>query len=275
MAMIDQFSDYQRARGFSPNTVARRRTAVEGFRKFMQPAGLEDATAMDVEEWLLTKPTAKTRHAYRSDLRQFYEWARRRVGWTVNPVTDTDPIKVPKSLPRPIGPEVYVALNTGRMRVRRMVALGMYAGLRCAEIAALEAGDIWLHQEPPVLVVRHGKGGKDRVVGVNPELIPYLKGIPKSGPLFPGQRGRGHVSAGSVSALLSRHLRRCGIEATPHQLRHTFGTEMARQARGNLVAVAAAMGHETTQTTMGYVGWSGESAEIIAAMFKPSPPPAA
>jgi integrase/recombinase XerD len=271
VAIIDQFSDYQRARGFSPNTVSRRRTAVEGFRVFLSPAGLDRATADDVEEWLLTKPTAKTRHAYRSDLQQFYKWACRRAGWAVNPIDDTDPIKVPKTLPRPIGPEVRVALLTGRRRVRQMVALGLFAGLRCAEIAALDGSDVWSHHDPAVLVVRNGKGGKDRVVPMHPELIDMLGDAPVSGPLFPGQGGRGHVTAGAVSALLSRHLRRCGIEATPHQLRHTFGTEMARAAKGNLTAVAAVMGHESMQTTKGYVGWGGEAAGIIAEMFRPTP----
>lgn len=247
---------------------------MEGFRRFMLPAELEGATAVDVEEWLLTKPTAKTRHAYRSDLQQFYTWACRRAGWTANPIDDTDPIKVPKALPRPIGPEVRTALMTGQIRTRRMVALGLYAGLRCAEIAALEGTDLWLHQAPPILIVRNGKGGKDRVVPMHADLIDILEGMPRTGYLFPGQGGRGHVTASAVSALLSRHLKRCGITATPHQLRHTFGTEMARAAKGNLMAVATVMGHESTQTTKGYVGWSGESAEIIALMFN-QPPPAA
>jgi integrase/recombinase XerD len=266
MQLIDQYSDYQRARGFSGHTIARRRTSVEGFRKFILPAELDMVGAEAVEEWLLTKPSMKTRHAYRSDLKVFYDWAIRRAGFTVNPVTDTDPIKMPKALPRPIGPEVHAALTVGPKRTRRMVALGLYAGLRAAEIAALDAGDVWTHQDPPLLVVRHGKGGKDRVIPMHPELVAMLADRPRSGPLFPG-RYSGHVTASAVSALLSRHFRRLGIEATGHQLRHTFGTELARRMKGNLVATAAVMGHESTQTTMGYVGWSGESADVIAQMF--------
>ena len=87
------------------------------------------------------------------------------------------------------------------------------------------------------------------------------------GYLFPGIRGHDHVTAGTVSALLSRHLHRCGIDATGHALRHTFGTEMARSAGGNLVAVAAAMGHGSMETTRGYVGWGGDAAGIISRMY--------
>jgi site-specific recombinase XerD len=82
MQLIDQYSDYQRARGFSGHTIARRRTSVEGFRKFILPAELDTVGAEAVEEWLLTKPSMKTRHAYRSDLKVFYDWAIRRAGFT-------------------------------------------------------------------------------------------------------------------------------------------------------------------------------------------------
>lgn len=268
MTLINQYSDYQRSRGFSPRTIERRRTAIEGFRRHLRPADLHEATAIDVEDWLLTKESPKTRHAYRSDLRLFFNWGIRRAGFTVNPVDDTDPIKVPKALPRPIGPEVHAALMLGEMRTRRMVALGLYAGLRCAEIAALDGNDLWAHQDPPVLIVRNGKGGKDRVVAMHPRLVDLLESAPRSGFLFPGLGGAGHVTPHSVSALLSRHLKRCGIlGATPHQLRHTFGTELARAAKGNLVAVAAAMGHGSTNTTMGYIGWDGSGADLIRRMF--------
>jgi integrase len=71
-----------------------------------------------------------------------------------------------------------------------------------------------------------------------------------------------------VSRTIGAQLERCGIHATPHQLRHTFGTEFARHSNGNLIALAAVMGHETTNTTMGYVGWSSRSAKVIAAMYQ-------
>lgn len=160
------------------------------------------------------------------------------------------------------------ALMFGPLRTRRAVALGLFAGLRCAEIAALDGSDVWTHQAPAVLVVRNGKGGKDRVVPLHPVLVELLDGVPAAGPLFPGLGGRAHVAPDTISALIRRHFARCGISATPHQLRHTFGTELARQANGNLVAVAAAMGHGSTNTTMQYVGWGGESAAIIAQMFR-------
>lgn len=70
-----------------------------------------------------------------------------------------------------------------------MIALALFAGLRCHEIAGLQAEDVWLHGEPPMLVVRHGKGAKDRAIPMHPELVSLLRDIPASGPVFPGKAG--------------------------------------------------------------------------------------
>ena len=66
---------------------------------------------------------------------------------------------------------------------------------------------------------------------------------------------------------MTDHLARCGVTATPHQLRHTFGTEFARVSNGNLVQLAALMGHDSIDTTMGYVGWAGDGADAVGRMY--------
>lgn len=170
--------------------------------------------------------------ADRSDLRAFYGWAIDRGLMDVDPSAKLGSIKVPQALPRPFGDDVLGALTIGQLRTRRMVGLGLYAGLRCAEIAALQAQDVWLHSLPPVLVVRNGKGGKDRTIAMAPALVDLLRGTPSSGPVFPG-RAAAAVRPATVSALIRRHLTRAGVDGTAHQLRHTFGTEFARQAGGS------------------------------------------
>lgn len=269
--VIDAFDRYQRGYGCGDNTLRRRRAALTSFVAFLAPAGLEDATSEHVEDWLATKGTPRTRHAYRSDLNVFYEWAVKRHQFTSNPVTDTRSVRTPKGLPRPVGAEVYAALNTGRQRTRLMVALGLFAGLRCAEIAALDCADIDMNHQ--VIFVRSGKGGKDRTVDIHPYLAGLLQGLPSSGPVF---RWKGKaVRPQSVSQTIRRQFERCHIDATPHQLRHRFGTEMTRASKGDLVTVAAKMGHDSMDTTMGYVGWSGNAREIVDRMFSDLPDSAA
>lgn len=267
MELIDQFCRYQRGRGFSSQTVKRRRHTITTFARILEPKTLDRATTADIEEWLQQHRTPRTRHAYRSDLRVFYHWAVTRELLPTNPAALVDPVKVPRALPRPCGPEVMAAVVTGSLRVRRMAALGLLAGLRAGEIAALDASDVALHLDPPLLTVRNGKGGKDRVVPMHPVLVDLLRGIP-DGPVFANSHGD-PIQARTCSTTLREHLARCGVDAKAHQLRHTFGTEAARVTNGNVVLLAALMGHASTNTTMGYIGWTGQGADAVKAMFQP------
>ncbi len=134
---------------------------------------------------------------------------------------------------------------------------------RISEIGALDANNVHLDAEPPVLVVRDGKWGKDRIVPLHPRLIPMLRG--QSGWFFPNGQG-GHLKPGAIHNALQFLLVRNGIPRfTFHALRHYFGSEAARWSGGNVVLVAALMGHENTNTTMGYIGWAPtEGAEVVA-----------
>lgn len=229
---------------------------------------------MDLEEFLAAKPAVRTRHAYRSDLRTFYAWAINRGLLTTDPAAGLGSIKVPKGLPRPLGDEARTLLFHGDRVTRQMVALGLFAGLRCAEIAALCGEDVWTHGAEGTIVVRDGKGGKDRSIPMSSELRDVLGKVPGSGPLFPGKNGRRTVTPGTVSARIRRHLARAGIDATPHQLRHTFGTAVARRSGGDVVLTAAWMGHGSTETTMGYIKLTTDRGrEFIEHLF--DTPPAA
>lgn len=246
-------------------TIRRRRRSLMKFAQHLEPKTLDRATVIDIEEWLQGYRAPRTRHAYRSDLRTFYHWAVTRELLPTNPAALVDPVKVPRALPRPVGPEVVAALHCGSIRARRMVALGLLAGLRAGEIAALDSSDVALHLDPPLITVRNGKGGKDRVVPAHPFLVELLAGIP-DGPVFANRHGKPILSR-SCSQTIKEHLARCGVTAKAHQLRHSFGTELARVTKGNVPLLAKLMGHSSTNTTMGYIGWSGESAEMVAQMF--------
>lgn len=266
--MIDQFSRHQASRGFSERTIKRRALTLHQLERIVAPATLAEATGDDLATFLAAKPSPRTRHAYRSDLRVFYTWALRRGYVTADPSALLDSIKVPKSLPRPFSGDLSGLFEVGSRRARQMTALGLYAGLRCAEIAVLDASDIITHTDPKVIVVRNGKGGKDRVVRIHPTLLELLGEQPSGGLLFDNPRTRRAVTPATVGRTIKRQLELCGIDGVPHQLRHTFGTELARVAVGDLQVVAEAMGHGSMETTRGYTAFAGgRSAALIGAMF--------
>lgn len=263
--LTDAFADYQTGRGFSPATVRRRAVTVRAFARFVHPGTLGDATSALVEEFVHSYRTPSTRRAYLADLRAFYGWAYRRGLVHADPTKRVDSIRVPRGLPRPVPADLVALLIAAAPDddVAYGVALAAYAGLRLAEIASLDRGDLALCSVPPVLIVRHGKGGKDRVVPVHPVLARMLARV-RSGPII-------SVRAASLGVKIAKHLRAQGVNATAHQLRHTFGTEAARASNGNLLVVADMMGHASLSTTATYTKLVGVSTSAtVAAMYPPA-----
>ena len=178
-----------------------------------------------------------------------------------NPVADTDGVRIPRSLPRPVDRTMLpLILGTADSTTALMCAFAAYAGLRRAEIAALHSDDLNTSTEPGTVVVRHGKGGKDRSVPLHPVLRRMILDARPSGPVF-------GVGPDAVGIRIAGHLRSLGIDATAHQLRHSFGTELARVSRGNIPLVAGMLGHSELSTTMGYVALGDSGATEIADMF--------
>lgn len=243
--LVEAFSAWQLGRAFSPATVRRRRVTLVAFIKHLRPADLASATGIMVEDFLSVHDKPRTRHAYRSDLAAFYRWACKRGLMPHNPVDQTDSIRVPRSLPRPVPPEMVPPIIARALdpRLQRILALAAYAGLRRAEISALRSDDVRLYPAP-MIEVRNGKGAKDRTVPMHPVLRQLLAGCKgRIVPLGPDRIGK----------MAADHLRACGFDCTLHQLRHSFGTVMAPLLDGDLVELGKLMGHTDPSTTMGYV----------------------
>ncbi len=155
-------------------------------------------------------------------------------------------------------------------RERAILAVLLGGGLRVAETANLQVADIIEDLDGGVaLFVRQGKGRKDRVVPVGPEVDALLRDylvttrryLGGEGPIFQAKdRGaRSRETAGLSTRAISRMVvavaRSAGIAAkrvTPHSLRHTYAVRCLR-AGGNVVAVARLVGHANIVTTQRYV----------------------
>lgn len=140
--------------------------------------------------------------------------------------------------------------------------LGIFAGLRCVEIATLKVEDIdWANNTFRVT----GKGDKERALPIHPEIAAALKALPVPawGPVFEqclsigGWPGPTHPASGgvlrplNVSGVVRRHLRKVGIEASAHQLRHTFATEIFR-ATQDVLLTQQLLGHASPVMTARY-----------------------
>ena len=138
-----------------------------------------------------------------------------------------------------------------------MLHLAAFAGLRCAEIAALRSEDI----NGDMMLV-NGKGGKQRVVPVHPLIHAALRAVhaPAYGSIF-------DMLPWQVSHAIRGHLTACGISASAHQLRHWFATTAYEQSGHDLRMVQDLLGHSSPTTTAVYTRWArGRSLDVVTSM---------
>jgi integrase len=146
-------------------------------------------------------------------------------------------------------------------RLRGLIAILWGTGLRFQEALALTEGD--LDQRRGSLLVRRGKGGRRREVGMDAwgweQLDPWLdmrRELP-IGPLFcvinGTTRGR-HWSPAAARAELRRTAAAAGVRRrfAPHQLRHAHAVEMAREGVP-LIVIQRQLGHSNLGITSVYL----------------------
>jgi integrase len=150
------------------------------------------------------------------------------------------------------------------VRNRALIAVMAGAGLRLAEALSLVPGDIQL--DSGEINVRHGKGRRQRQVGVWRDAMPYVRTWSEKraeyalGPTQPffatiSRNNLGHeLKQGYVRMMLPRVARRAGISKRvhPHGLRHYHADTMHRDGE-RVGAIQKQLGHSSLATTAIYL----------------------
>ena len=156
------------------------------------------------------------------------------------------------------------------LRLRALIVVLWRAGLRIQEALALAEAD--LDQRRGAVLVRRGKGGRRREVGMDAwgweELQSWLEQRLKLpvGPLLcvinGPTRGR-HWSSAAARADLRRTAAQAGVRRrfAPHQLRHAHAVELAREGVP-LIVIQRQLGHTNLGITSVYLQGI-DNAEII------------
>lgn len=259
---VDEWLTWLRSSARTEGTLHVRRTRVVSFAQdYVDPWAV---TESDLARWLSRPDWApSTKRSARSSLRSFYSWAHRRGLLPTDPTRDLGAIRQRRTLPRPAPDDaVRAALGAADDRVSLMLHLGLYAGLRIAEIAGLHTRDIG---EDTLTVV--GKGGHQRQVPLHPSLASMLRHElarrreatdlgdgwgrtvpPVDGWLFPSTDQDQHLTPHHAGKLVSRV---APAGWTAHTMRHRFATQ-AYQTERDLRAVQELLGHTKPETTARY-----------------------
>ena len=164
-----------------------------------------------------------------------------------------------------------------RPRDLMMIDLLLRTGLRLQEVANLTVDDIILDDPRGAFVlVKHGKGGKDRAVPLDTpkdklsaRLDRYIAKVrPKSKTsraLFLSERGDAPLSASAIQTLMKRLSRDTDIHINPHKFRHTAATR-ALSAGLDIMALQRILGHTTLTMVSRYVHYAKE--DLLAASMQ-------
>jgi site-specific recombinase XerD len=188
-------------------------------------------------------------------LRVFYRWCQREEIRADDPTRRLDAPRVPHNLPRPASAaavrDMLAALDGPEWLA---LALAAYAGLRCAEITRVHPRDVHYDDEgdeDTVALWVHGKGHRERLVPLAPELARALGKLPPDRPAVRSRRYGTPYTPGSLSKLLSKLMAEHGVDGTAHSLRHLYGT-LVHRGSGDLLSTQRLLGHVRADTTAGY-----------------------
>ncbi|WP_165184689.1 site-specific tyrosine recombinase XerD [Caulobacter soli] len=224
----------------------------------------------------------------RSALRQFYRFVLGEGWRDDDPSRRVEAPKAGRPLPKVLSRDAVERLIAAAaakdgaqgLRLACMIELLYASGLRISELLNLSLAA--LARDPAFLMVK-GKGGKERLAPLNdaartavkaylearPQFLP--KGSKDSPWLFPSRAKSGRLTARRVSQLLEDAAIAAGIDretVSPHVLRHAFATHLL-EGGADLRVIQTLLGHADIATTQIYTHVAGDH---LAAVVKSKHP---
>lgn len=118
--------------------------------------------------------------------------------------------------------------------------------------------NLYLKKGQNTLIVRNGKGGKDRVVQFNVKLKDLILEYPSyrhsgSPYLFPSKHGE-QITASGIQQVFKKWASKAGLpdRYSIHSLRHPYAVRLYKASGYNLRLVQKQLGHSSIATTQVY-----------------------
>jgi site-specific recombinase XerD len=168
----------------------------------------------------------------------------------------------PQKLRQILTPEEVVRLIEAAPghKYRCVFSIAYGAGLRSSEVISLKVSDI--DSTRMVLRIEDGKGGKDRLAKLSPQMLKELRAWWKEAKprvfLFPSRfKAFDHISARQYHRACREAAIRARIERSvhPHMLRHSFATHLLDRGV-DIRVIQAMLGHKKLETTAIYAAVS-------------------
>jgi integrase/recombinase XerD len=298
--LVEEFLTDLGARGYSPATIRHRRQMLAQLAAWLLDRGV--SRPVEVTRPMLVRYQRHLFHYRKPDgrplsfrsqsqrllpVRAFFKWAVRNNLVLSNPASELELPKVERRLPKPalsIGEAEAVlavpdvATVTG-LRDRAMLEVLYSTGIRRAELARLAVFD--LDADRATLLVRQGKGRKDRLVPIGARALTWVERYldqarpslvvagPHDGVLFLTVEGTS-FSVDRLTQLVRGHVKTSGVAKAGacHLFRHTMATLML-DGGADIRHIQAMLGHADISTTQIYTHVSIRQLQAIHAATHP------
>ncbi len=255
--LLNSFFLFLKGKRYSKSTIQTYTFFVADFINFYTDKALNELTNRDVE--LFIEKVFMERKYSISSQRQFI--SALKIFIVFYPQTKINDLvlerpKKSRKLPNVISQEevLKIIASTQNLKHRAIIALIYSCGLRISELVNLELKDF--HIERKQLIIKNGKGRKDRYVSLADSFLPllsnYYHAYKPNIYFVEGQKG-GKYSAESVRQFLRKSCSRANIlkPVTPHTLRHSYATHLLENGV-DIRYIQSLLGHAKPETTMIY-----------------------
>ena len=147
-----------------------------------------------------------------------------------------------------------------------LISLMYSAGLRVSEAVKIRMRDF--DPDRKMIMVRQGKGNKDRCTLLSEKLLPVLKkqmALKKpTDYLFTGAGGKSHLTSESAEKIVRKAAQIAGVskKVSCHTLRHSFATHLL-EAGTSIRYIQELLGHAKLETTQIYTKVANTNLQTI------------
>lgn len=270
---VVKFTSWLRSRRYSENTI---RTYTECIGTFLRYFSTKAIGEISNDDLILFNNSYILANTYSSSYQNQVVNAVKLFFKTVeNRIMDMELILRPRrehKLPNVLSKQEVRAILEALQNTkhRAMLSLIYACGLRCGELLNLKPTDV--DSDRHLLIIRNGKGKKDRVVPISDKTIDMLREYYKIYHprlwLFEGQYQGEQYSDKSLQSVLKLAIKRAktGKPATLHWLRHSYATHLLESGT-DLRYIQELLGHKSSKTTEIYTHVSIQSLQKIKSPF--------
>ena len=281
-AMLKKFLEDLAVKNFSLVSIDKRRGQLNEFIRWAEDRSLQRVNEINrpilqrYQRHLFYKRTVRdtplsfrSQYVRLSSIRSWFAWLTRNNFLLSNPASELELPKLGNPLPKHVltHEEAETILNQTDvttalgLRDRSMLETLYSTGLRRMELVNLQIYDMEVSRG--VVIVRHGKGNRDRVVPIGQrallwaeryrnEVRPELLANPNETAFYLGKDGQG-ISGPQLGDLVHQYIKAADIgkQGSCHLFRHSMATAMLENG-ADIRFIQSMLGHAKLETTQIY-----------------------